>query len=85
MTGPDPDEAASAADRLHPVVLLHHIVNTLGWPRPRGLQERAANPLLAGNDVLLLAVTACGKTDRASSVPSATAFAASVVRPNTAG
>ncbi|SCE83374.1 ATP-dependent helicase Lhr and Lhr-like helicase [Micromonospora haikouensis] len=64
MTGPHPAEPASAADRLHPV-LLHHIVNTLGWPRLRGLQERAVIPLLAGDDALLLAATASGKTEAA--------------------
>src|SRR5690606_17671793 len=54
----------SAAERLHPV-LLHHIVNTLGWPRLRQLQEAAVAPLLAGQDALLLAPTAGGKTEAA--------------------
>jgi ATP-dependent helicase Lhr and Lhr-like helicase len=54
----------AAADQLHPV-LLHHIVNTLGWPRLRELQEAAADPLLAGDDALLLAATAAGKTEAA--------------------
>lgn len=53
-----------AADRLHPV-LLHHIVNTLGWRRLRALQEAAVAPLLAGEDAVLLAATASGKTEAA--------------------
>ncbi|MGH3423472.1 MAG: DEAD/DEAH box helicase, partial [Nocardioidaceae bacterium] len=54
----------SNADRLHPV-LVHHIVNTLGWPSMRPLQERAVAPLLDGGDALLLAPTAGGKTEAA--------------------
>lgn len=54
----------TAADRLHPV-LLHHIVNSLGWPRLRGLQEAAIEPLVAGQDALLIAPTAGGKTEAA--------------------
>ena len=53
-----------AAEQLHPV-LLHHIVNTLGWPQLRDLQQRAVAPLLAGQDALLLASTASGKTEAA--------------------
>ncbi|WP_327588225.1 DEAD/DEAH box helicase [Nonomuraea sp. NBC_00507] len=49
---------------LHPVVL-HHIVNTLGWPGLRPLQEEAIAPVLAGSDALLLAPTAGGKTEAA--------------------
>ncbi|MFD7676946.1 DEAD/DEAH box helicase [Streptomyces sp. NPDC060187] len=52
-------------DELHPVVL-HHIVNTLGWPGLRPLQEASIKPLLAGHDALLLAPTAGGKTEAAS-------------------
>ncbi|MFF0308147.1 DEAD/DEAH box helicase [Streptosporangium sp. NPDC004379] len=51
-----------SAEDLHPVVL-HHIVNTLGWPKLRPLQEAAVAPLLAGSDALLLAPTAGGKTE----------------------
>ena len=51
-------------DRLHPVVV-HHIVNTLGWPSLRALQEEAAGPVLDGSDALLLAPTAGGKTEAA--------------------
>ena len=51
-------------DRLHPVVQ-HHVVNTLGWPALRPLQEEAISPVLAGHDALLLAPTAGGKTEAA--------------------
>lgn len=54
----------SAAD-LHPV-LLHHVVNTLEWPGLRPLQEEAVAPILRGDDALLLAPTAGGKTEAAS-------------------
>ena len=55
---------SSALDRLHPVVV-HHIVNTLGWRALRALQDEAAGPLLDGADALLLAPTAGGKTEAA--------------------
>ena len=58
------DRAGLALDRLHPVVV-HHIVNTLGWPSLRALQEEAAGPVLDGADALLLAPTAGGKTEAA--------------------
>ncbi|MFE3545553.1 DEAD/DEAH box helicase [Nocardia sp. NPDC059177] len=51
-------------DRLDPVVV-HHIVNTLGWPGLRPLQEQAIAPLLDGEDTVLLAPTAGGKTEAA--------------------
>jgi ATP-dependent Lhr-like helicase len=54
----------TGAERLHPVVL-HHIVNSLGWPGLRDLQDAAVEPLLAGEDALLLAPTAGGKTEAA--------------------
>jgi ATP-dependent Lhr-like helicase len=47
-------------------VLVHHIVNTLGWPDLRPLQRAAVAPLVAGDDALLLAPTAGGKTEAAS-------------------
>ncbi|WP_052172965.1 DEAD/DEAH box helicase [Nocardia sp. BMG111209] len=51
-------------DRLDPVVV-HHIVNTLGWPDLRPLQKAAIAPLLRGDDAVLLAPTAGGKTEAA--------------------
>jgi ATP-dependent Lhr-like helicase len=51
-------------DRLDPV-LAHHIVNTLGWRTLRALQSEAIEPLLAGDDAVLLAPTAGGKTEAA--------------------
>lgn len=54
----------SAFDVLHPVVQ-HHIVNTLGWRDLRPLQAEAAGPILRGEDALLLAPTAGGKTEAA--------------------
>ena len=51
-------------DDLHPVVQ-HHVVNTLGWHDLRPLQQEAIEPLLAGEDALLLAPTAGGKTEAA--------------------
>jgi ATP-dependent Lhr-like helicase len=56
--------AGSGLDRLHPVVV-HHIVNSLGWPSLHALQEEAAGPILDGTDALLLAPTAGGKTEAA--------------------
>lgn len=52
------------ADRLHPVVV-HHIVNSLGWSALRELQAAAVDPVLDGADALLLAPTAAGKTEAA--------------------
>lgn len=52
------------AELLHPVVL-HHVVNSLQWPGLRPLQEAAVRPLLDGEDALLLAPTAGGKTEAA--------------------
>ncbi len=49
---------------LHPA-LLHHVVNTLQWGSLRPLQEAAVGPLLAGDDAILLAPTAGGKTEAA--------------------
>lgn len=49
---------------LDPVVM-HHIVNTLGWRDLRALQREAVGPLSAGHDALLLAPTAGGKTEAA--------------------
>ncbi|HEY8372372.1 MAG TPA: DEAD/DEAH box helicase [Pseudonocardiaceae bacterium] len=57
--------SGDAAAALHPVVL-YHVVNTLGWPALRPLQEAAVRPLLRGDDALLLAPTAGGKTEAAA-------------------
>jgi ATP-dependent helicase Lhr and Lhr-like helicase len=58
-TAPD-----SGLERLHPVVV-HHLVNSLGWTSLRPLQERAVAPVIDGKDALLLAPTAGGKTEAA--------------------
>jgi ATP-dependent Lhr-like helicase len=55
----------NAVDRLHPVVV-HHLVNSLGWDDLRPMQRDAVEPLLAGDDALLLAPTAGGKTEAAA-------------------
>lgn len=49
---------------LHPL-LAHHVVNTLGWPALRPLQQQALEPLQAGRHALLIAPTAGGKTEAA--------------------
>lgn len=43
----------------------YHIVNSLGWPGLRPLQEAAIAPVRAGEDCVLLAPTAGGKTEAA--------------------
>lgn len=55
----------SGFDLLHPAVQ-HHVVNSLGWPALRPLQEQAIEPILAGEHVLALAPTAGGKTEAAA-------------------
>jgi len=55
----------SAFDALHPA-LRYHIVSTLGWPDLRPTQAEAVGPVMAGEDVLLLAPTAGGKTEAAA-------------------
>ncbi|MFE7129415.1 DEAD/DEAH box helicase [Streptomyces sp. NPDC057638] len=63
--GPEHVEAdADVLDRLDPVVV-HHVVNTLGWPDLRPLQRAAITPLMEGRDAVLLAPTAGGKTEAA--------------------
>ncbi|PTM99822.1 DEAD/DEAH box helicase [Streptomyces sp. VMFN-G11Ma] len=57
-------ESFDVLDRLDPV-LLHHIVNTLGWSDLRPLQRAAIDPLMDGQDAVLLAPTAGGKTEAA--------------------
>lgn len=51
-------------DLLHPAVQFH-IVNSLGWPGLRPLQEAAIPPLIRGEHAILLAPTAGGKTEAA--------------------
>ena len=51
-------------DDLHPA-LRYHIANTLGWAELRPTQLEAIGPILGGEDVLLLAPTAEGKTEAA--------------------
>lgn len=55
---------ADVLDRLDAVVL-HHIANTLGWSDLRPLQRAAIMPLMDGEDAVLLAPTAGGKTEAA--------------------
>jgi len=61
---PGTDADAAALARLHPT-LVHHLVSTLGWNGLRPLQTAAVEPLLDGDDALLLAPTAGGKTEAA--------------------
>lgn len=49
---------------LHPAIQ-YHIVNSLGWPSLRPLQERSIAPILGGRHALLIAPTAGGKTEAA--------------------
>jgi ATP-dependent Lhr-like helicase len=53
-----------AFDDLHPA-LRYHIVSTLGWTDLRPTQAEAVAPVMAGENVLLLAPTAGGKTEAA--------------------
>ena len=55
----------SAFERLHPS-LQYHIVNTLGWPGLRASQLEAIDPVVSGQNALLLAPTAGGKTEAAA-------------------
>jgi ATP-dependent Lhr-like helicase len=55
----------SKSAELHPT-LAHHLVSTLGWTELRPLQQAALGPVAAGQDVLLLAPTAGGKTEAAA-------------------
>jgi len=49
---------------LHPT-LAHNLVSTLGWAALRPLQQEAIKPVTRGDDALLLAPTAAGKTEAA--------------------
>jgi ATP-dependent Lhr-like helicase len=55
----------SGLARLHPS-LAHHLTSTLGWTELRPLQDAAIAPVMAGDDTLLLAPTAGGKTEAAA-------------------
>ncbi|KRA37884.1 MULTISPECIES: DEAD/DEAH box helicase [unclassified Nocardioides] len=44
----------------------YHVVNSLGWPGLRPLQAAAVAPVRAGDDCVLLAPTAGGKTEAAT-------------------
>lgn len=55
---------ADVRGELHPGVL-HHVVNTLGWSDLRPLQRDSIEPVRRGDDCLLLAPTAGGKTEAA--------------------
>lgn len=55
----------SSFERLHPA-LQYHIVNSLGWPSLRPLQEATIEPILNREHAILLAPTAGGKTEAAS-------------------
>ena len=61
---PDIPGPSDPVDRLDPVIL-HHVVNTLGWPDLRALQRAAIRPVMDGEDAVLLAPTAGGKTEAA--------------------
>ena len=57
-------QASAGFDALNPVIQ-HHIANSLGWSGLRPLQSQAIAPVLKGDDALLLAPTAGGKTEAA--------------------
>jgi ATP-dependent Lhr-like helicase len=61
VTEPVPENPLAALDGS----LAYHLVNTLGWTRLRPLQREAIKPVLRGDDALLLAPTAGGKTEAA--------------------
>lgn len=58
------DWATVTTGELHPVVA-HHVVNTLQWRSLRPLQQAAIAPVIRGEDCLLIAPTAGGKTEAA--------------------
>ncbi len=57
-------EALDPLDLLPPGIV-HHVVNTLGWPGLRPLREESIAPVADGSAALLLAPTAGGKTEAA--------------------
>lgn len=52
----------SAFDPLHPA-LQHHIVNSLGWRALRPVQDLAIDAVLDGDNLIIIAPTAGGKTE----------------------
>jgi ATP-dependent helicase Lhr and Lhr-like helicase len=64
VTDASPQESVPLGG-LHPT-LAYHVVNTLGWTTLRPLQRDALAPVLRGDDALLLAPTAGGKTEAAA-------------------
>lgn len=54
----------SGFDHLHEAVR-YHVVNTLGWRSLRPLQDAAVEPVTGGDDAILIAPTAGGKTEAA--------------------
>jgi ATP-dependent Lhr-like helicase len=57
-------DAAHSFESLHPAVQ-YHIVNSLGWPALRSLQQQSIEPILMQQHALLIAPTAGGKTEAA--------------------
>jgi ATP-dependent Lhr-like helicase len=54
----------SKSCRLHPLVE-YHVLNTLGWPRLRPIQELCIDPIRRGENIVVQAQTAGGKTEAA--------------------
>src|SRR3954447_6084619 len=52
------------SSRLNPAIE-YHVVNSLGWPGLRPLQTAAIEPVRSGDDCVLVAPTAGGKTEAA--------------------
>lgn len=51
-------------EQLHSA-LQYHIVNSIGWPGLREVQERCIEPIMAGQNIIVQAHTAGGKTEAA--------------------
>lgn len=51
-------------ERLNPAIQ-YHIVNSIGWPGLREVQEACIEPILAGHNIIVQAQTAGGKTEAA--------------------
>jgi ATP-dependent Lhr-like helicase len=64
VTAAEQPDTRSAFERLHPT-LQYHIVNGLRWSGLRPVQELASLAILDGNDAVVLAPTAGGKTEAA--------------------